>query len=291
MLSPELLKKVRNLHIKTNHTVNSAVAGNYHSAFRGKGMQFQEVRPYVAGDDIRDIDWNVTARIGDPFVKIFHEERELTVMLLADMSASGIFGSQGYLKRNLIAEIAAVLAFSAIKNNDKVGLILFTDKVEKVLLPKKGRGHVWQVIREILNFQSTSQKTDLNVTLLFFNRVMQRRCVAFLISDFLDDSNYTPALRVAAQRHDFIGISVADPLEHQLPNLGLLQVEDPESGETYLINSSDPTVQHQLQLQAMEHGNKIRQLLLSSGATHSKVDCTQDYMKNLVTLFRRRKNL
>lgn len=288
MLTPELQKKVRRLHIKTNHLVNAVVAGNYHSAFRGKGMEFQEVRQYVAGDDVRDIDWNVTARLGDPYIKIYQEERELSVMLIVDMSGSGLFGSTGYVKRELIAEIAAVLAFSAIKNNDKVGLLLFTDKIERLVLPKKGRGHVWRVIREILDFQSTHRRTDIQQALNFFNRLAIRRGVAFVISDFIDNKPFKEALQLTSRRHDLIGIQVSDPLEEKLPNLGLLEVEDPESGTRRLIDTADAKQRHQLQALALQHRQMNRTLFTRSGATLVNVDCTADYLKDLVMLFHRR---
>lgn len=291
MLSPEIIKKVRRLHIKTNHLVTTTVVGNYHTAFRGKGMEFQEVRQYVVGDDVRDVDWNVTARLGAPYVKIFQEERELTVMLLVDMSASGKFGSRGQLKRNLIAEVAAVLAFSAIKNNDKVGLVLFTDKVERVVLPKKGRGHVWRVIRELLNFEPQSNKTDLRVALTLFNRIARRRGVAFMLSDFIDDKSFREPLAVAARRHDFIALQVTDPLERDLGTAGIgwVNLQDPESGKTFTLPSHHSEVRRLLRQNSAAKQEKLMKLLHRSGARHVELDCTRDYMPALVKLFGRRK--
>ncbi len=288
MLSPELLRKVRQIHIKTNHLVNASVAGSYQSAFRGKGMEFQEVRQYVPGDDVRDIDWNVTARLGEPYIKIYREERELTVMLLADMSSSGIFGSKGPLKRNLIAELAAILAFSAIKNNDNVGLILFTDHVERFILPKKGRGHVWRVIREILQFESRGEKTDIARALRFLNQLLLRRGVVFVLSDFIDPKPFQQPLTIAAKKHDLIGITIRDPMEGGLPAVGLVQLEDPESGESLLIDTRNRGLQKQLQLQLRRKNENLKQTLHRAGGHCLFVDSTQDYMKVLAAFFHQR---
>jgi uncharacterized protein (DUF58 family) len=237
LLPRELIRKVRRIEIRTRRLVNDMLAGQYQSVFKGRGMAFDEVRQYQAGDDIRLIDWNVSARLNEAFVKVFVEERELTVMLAVDMSHSGLFGTREQRKRELAAEIAALLAFSAIKNNDRVGLIIFTDKVEKFVPPKKGRKHVLRVVTEILNYRPLSRRTSLETALGFLGTVSRRKAVAFVISDFIDQG-YEHSLKVAAKRHDLIPVCVADPMEEELPALGLVTVEDPETGELATIHTS-----------------------------------------------------
>jgi uncharacterized protein (DUF58 family) len=235
----ELLRKIRKIEIVTERLVRDRMAGQYHSVFKGSGIAFSEVRQYMPGDDIRLIDWNVSARMNDTYVKLFTEEREMTVLLLVDMSASGNFGSRDQEKRELTAELAAVLAFSAIKNNDRVGLIIFTDDVEKFVPPKKGKKHVLRVVSEILNFAPRSRRTDLKVGLQFLARIARRRAVAFLVSDFLaSPSSYERALRITSRRHDLIPVSVTDPLEEALPDVGFLDLQDPETGEVVLFDTS-----------------------------------------------------
>jgi uncharacterized protein (DUF58 family) len=241
MLPRELIKKIRRIEIVTARQAQNQLAGAYQSVFKGLGMAFSEVREYQPGDDVRRIDWNVTARMGDAYVKLFVEEREMTVMLVVDASGSGAFGSVEQAKREVAAEIAALLAFSAIKNNDRIGLIIFTDKVEKFVPPKKGRKHVLALITEILTFKPTSRGTDLNVGLEFLGRIAQRRSVAFLISDFIVDGGpprYEKALRIAQRKHDLVPVSIADPLEEELPRLGYLYLEDVETGEVIAFDSS-----------------------------------------------------
>jgi uncharacterized protein (DUF58 family) len=241
MLRRELLRKIRKIEIVTERLVRDRMAGQYHSVFKGRGIAFSEVRQYMAGDDIRLIDWNVSARMNDTYIKLFTEEREMTVLLLVDMSASGNFGSRQQEKRDLTAELAAVLAFSAIRNNDRVGLIIFTDEVERFVPPKKGKKHVLRVVSEILNYQPASPRTDLKVGLQFLARIARRKAVAFLVSDFLAaPSTYERALRITARRHDLIPVSVTDPLEEALPRVGLLELEDPETGEIVVFDSSGP---------------------------------------------------
>ncbi len=241
MLTRELLKKIRKIEIVTERLVRDRMAGQYHSVFKGAGIAFSEVRQYMPGDDIRLIDWNVSARMNGPYVKLFVEEREMTVMLLVDMSASGRFGSANEEKRELAAELAAVLAFSAIKNNDRVGLIIFTDQVERFVPPKKGKKHVLRVISEILSFSPKSPRTDLAEGLDFLGHVARRRAVAFLVSDFLTPpAGYERALRVASQRHDLIPVVVSDPLESALPKVGLIDLLDPETGELVAFDTSGP---------------------------------------------------
>jgi uncharacterized protein (DUF58 family) len=241
MLTRELLRKIRKIEIVTERLVRDRMAGQYHSVFKGAGIAFSEVRQYMPGDDIRLIDWNVSARMNGPYVKLFVEEREMTVLLLVDMSASGQFGSANEEKRELAAELAAVLAFSAIKNNDRVGLIIFTDEVERFVPPKKGKKHVLRVISEILSFSPKSPRTDLATGLDFMGHVAHHRSVAFLVSDFLaPQADYERALRIASRRHDLIPVVVSDPLEEQLPAVGLIDLLDPETGELVVFDSSGP---------------------------------------------------
>jgi uncharacterized protein (DUF58 family) len=241
MLTRELLKKIRKIEIVTERLVRDRMAGQYHSVFKGSGIAFSEVREYMPGDDIRLIDWNVSARMNEPYVKLFVEEREMTVLLLVDMSASGRFGSRDQEKRELAAELAAILAFSAIRNNDRVGLIIFTDEVERFVPPKKGKKHVLRVISEILSYTPRSPRTDLSAGLDFLGRIARRRAVAFLVSDFLAPlGQYERSLRIAGRRHDLIPVTVTDPLEEALPPVGLLELEDPETGELVVFDSSGP---------------------------------------------------
>ncbi|MHC4219330.1 MAG: DUF58 domain-containing protein [Planctomycetota bacterium] len=237
MIPKELLKKIRRIEIRTSHLVNDALAGQYHSAFKGRGMEFEEVRPYQHGDDIRSIDWNVTARYGEPFVKVFREERELTVLLVVDLSRSQEFGSRDQLKRELVAELGATLAFSAIKNNDKVGLVCFTDDVEKFVPPRKGTGHVLRVIRELLAFTPVGRGTNIAAALDHVNRMMRRRAVMFVISDF-QDRGYEQALRIARRRHDVILVNVSDRRERALPKAALIELVDNETGRRVVIDSA-----------------------------------------------------
>lgn len=238
MIPKELLKKIRLIDIRTRKSVNDIFAGEYHSVFKGRGMEFSEVRAYQYGDDVRTIDWNVTARMGTPYVKIFEEERELTVMLLVDVSSSGEFGTTNQLKREIALEICALLAFSADKNNDKVGLLMFTDDVERFIPPKKGKKHVLRILREILVFKPKQRKTDLKIALDYLNRVISRKAIVFLASDFIDEGFEKP-LTIAARKHDLIPVVVTDPREEKLPSMGLLELEDAETGEMVLIDTTD----------------------------------------------------
>jgi len=240
MIPGEVLKAVRRIQIRTSHMVDAAMAGQYESVFRGTGMEFHEVREYQPGDDVRIIDWNVTARTGRPFVKRFVEERELVVMLLVDLSGSGRFGSQGSLKNRVAAELTALLAYSAIKNNDRVGLIIFTDSTEKVVPPKKGRRHVLRLIREVLFFEPEGRGTSIRTALEYLGKVTKRRSVVFLVSDFLD-KGYDHALRVVGKRHDLIPVVISDPREHTIPAIGLIELMDPETGDRILVDTSDAT--------------------------------------------------
>jgi len=235
----EILKKVRRIEISTRGLVNEVFSGEYHSVFKGRGMTFSEVREYQYGDDIRAIDWNVTARTGTPFVKVYEEERELTVVLLVDVSASGAFGSRERMKKELAVELSAVLAFSAIKNNDKIGLILFSDRVEKFVPPRKGRRHVLRVLRELLFHRPQGRGTDIGAALEYLSRVIPRRAVVFLVSDFMG-SGFSSPLAVVGKRHDLVAIRIGDEREQELPALGLVEMEDPETGDRLVVNTSDP---------------------------------------------------
>ena len=286
MLPRELIKKIRKIEIYTSRLVNDQLAGAYHSVFKGRGMAFSEVREYQPGDDIRLIDWNVTARMNDAYVKLFVEEREMTVMLLVDMSGSGLIGSRKQRKQDLAAEMAALLAFSAIKNNDRVGLIVFTDGVEKFIPPKKGKKHVLRVIEEILTFRPRSRRTDLRVGLEFLGRVARRQSIAFLISDFVAEG-YERALKIANRRHDLVPVVVADPLEEGLPPLGLVYLEDAETGDVCVFDSSGP--------EALEYQRLVRRARDEREALFRKLKIDfinartdQPYLGALVSFFQAR---
>lgn len=259
MIPAEILSKIKRLHFHTQHLVNDAVAGSFGSVFRGRGMEFLEVREYQVGDDIRDIDWNVTARSGKPFIKEYREERELTVMLLVDVSASLNFGSGRKTKLDIAAEVAALLAFIAIKNNDKIGAILFTDKVEKFIPPKKGRAHVWRVIREILGFKPEGTGTHIGGALEYLQRVVHHRSICFLVSDFIDQDFDRP-LRIAKQRHDVVAVHVSDPWEHDFLPIGFIEIEDAEAGTVVSVNSKSKSFRQQLKQQVVLKENARREL-------------------------------
>ena len=237
-ISIELMQKIRAIQIKTSHMVTELMAGEYVSAFKGRGMEFNAVREYTPGDDVRLIDWNVTARMDQPFIKEYIEERELNVMLMVDVSSSGEFGSTGKFKNEISAEVASILAFSAIRNNDKIGLIVFSNKIEHYIPPKKGKAHVWNIIRTILNYQPEGRLTDLNIPLEYLLKIQKRKCIAFLISDF-QATNYETNVKLASQKHDLIAISISDPRERDLPKIGLINLRDSESGETLLIDTDN----------------------------------------------------
>jgi uncharacterized protein (DUF58 family) len=287
MIPKEILQKVKRIELKTRGLVNDLFGGEYHSAFKGRGMTFSEVREYHPGDDIRLIDWNVTARSNAPFIKIFEEERELTVYLIVDISSSGQFGSKNKLKQEIGAEIAAVLGFSAIKNNDKVGLILFSDIIEKYLVPKKGKSHVFRLIKEVLNFNPENQKTSINVALDYLLKVTKRKSVVFFISDFIDNG-FWEALKVANRKHDLIAVHLYDKAEYELPNLGLVKILDPESQETAWIDTSNPFYRS---AQASEAKNKRDKLLKNSkkiGLDIISISTDEDYVDPLLSFFKKR---
>ena len=289
METTDLLKKVRHIEIKARGLSRNIFAGEYHSAFKGRGMAFSEVREYQYGDDMRDIDWNVTARYNRPYIKIFEEERELTVMLLIDVSESLGFGSQSLLKRDIVAEIAATLAFSAIQNNDKIGVIFFTDKVEKFIPPKKGRKHILYIIREILGFKPEGNGTDLNVTLRYMTNAIKKRCTAFLISDFIDAGDYKQALRIAARKYDVAAIQVYDKLSTELQPVGLMKVRDPETGEERWINTSSKKVRDRYRSWWSDLQVSMNNAFRKSGVDSVSVSTESDYVKLLLQLFKQRK--
>ena len=287
MIPQEVMKQIRRIQIRTSHLVNDILAGQYESVFKGQGMEFREVREYVPGDDIRMIDWNVTARTGTPHVKLLAEERELTVMLLVDASGSGFFGSVGRFKNELAAELCAVLAFSAIKNNDKVGLIIFTDDIELYVPPTKGRTHVLRVIREVLYFKPRGTGTDIPGALQFLNGVTTRRAVVFLVSDFMAD-DYEVPLRIANRRHDVIAVPVADPREEELPDVGLVAVRDTETGREALVNTSDPQVRKQYARAAAERGKMRDDIFQRTRVDAIYVRTDRPYVEAIYRFFRMR---
>ena len=284
----ELLKKVRKIEIKAKGLSQNIFAGEYHSAFKGRGMTFSEVREYQYGDDVRDIDWNVTARYNKPYVKVYEEERELTVMLLVDVSGSRNFGAVGEVKREVMAEVAATLAFSAIQNNDKVGVIFFTDRIEKFIPPKKGRKHILLVIRELLNFTPQSSGTDINRALEYMTSALKKRSTAFLVSDFIDPHDYYKAMSIANHKHDLIAIQVYDKREAQMPNVGLMRVLDAERGTMRWVDTASRRVR-----QAYSRWWYDRQQVLADAVQRCKVDLAtvatdEDYVRSLMALFKQR---
>ena len=288
MDSTELLKKVRKIEIKTKGLSQNIFAGEYHSAFKGRGMTFSEVREYQYGDDIRDIDWNVTARHNRPYVKVYEEERELTVMLLVDVSGSKNFGAVGVEKNEMMAEIAATLAFSAIQNNDKVGVIFFTDKVEKFIPPKKGRKHILLVIRELLNFKPESRGTNIGNVLEYLTSALKKQCATFLISDFIDGNDYYKAMSIASRKHDLTAIQVYDKREATLPNVGLMKVEDAETGAVKWVNTSSASVRNAYKKWWYERQQTMNNTLMRCNVDIASVATDEDYVKSLMALFGKR---
>jgi uncharacterized protein (DUF58 family) len=287
MLTKELLKQVRQIEIRTRGLVNQVFSGEYHSVFKGRGMEFSEVREYQFGDDIRNIDWNVTARFGHPYIKVFEEERELTVMLIVDMSGSLMFGSLSKTKQRIAAELSAILAFSALKNNDKVGLILFTNKIEKFVPPRKGRKHVLRIIREVLSFAPEGKSTDLKGALEYMNNAIKKKSIAFLISDFMDEG-YENILRIVGKKHDLIGIVLDDIREKELPSIGLVKLSDAETGEERWIDTSSKRVRSQLLINRKEKEKKRKSLFAASRLDTIEVATGSNYIKPLIQFFRRR---
>lgn len=287
MIPKEILKKVKRIEIQTRGLVNNIFSGEYHSVFKGRGMEFAEVREYQIGDDVRTIDWNVSARMGHPFVKVFEEERELTLMLLVDVSSSGNFGTVQQMKGEIATEICALLAFSAIKNNDKVGLIIFTDRIEKFVPPKKGKTHVLRVLRELLYHEPQGRGTDIKLALDYMNRVINRRAVVFLASDFISE-NYEKAMQIANKRHDVVAITITDPREIELPNVGTIELEDAETGEVILVDTADANIRNAF-LSETSGAKKDRDKLLRS-MNIDTIDIRTDvsYIVPLIRFFRLR---
>lgn len=288
MDAKELLKRVRKIEIKTRGLSQNIFAGEYHSAFKGRGMMFSEVREYQYGDDIRDIDWNVTARHNKPFVKVFEEERELTVMLLVDVSGSREFGAVGEEKREMIAEIAATLAFSANQNNDKIGALFFSDKVEKFIPPKKGKRHILLIIRELLNFRPESRGTNIDAALHYFTDAMRKRSTMFVISDFIDEHDYSKALSLARNKHDVMAIQVYDKRDAQLPDVGLMRITDLETGATRWIDTSSSKVRKAYGKWWYERQQAMSEILKKSRVNFTGVATDEDYVKALMALFKNR---
>ncbi len=284
----ELLKKIRKIEIKTRGLSSNIFAGEYHSAFKGRGVIFSEVREYMPGDDVRDIDWNVTSRHNKPFVKVYEEERELTVMLLVDVSGSRNFGAVGEAKKEIMAEIAATLAFSSIQNNDKVGVIFFSDKIEKFIPPKKGKKHILLIIREIINFSPESSGTDIDVALRFLTNAIKKRSTAFLISDFIDSHDYFKSMSIANRKHDLAAIQVYDRRDSELPDVGLVRVRDMERGNDVWVDTSSAAVRRHYAKVWYERQQKITDITAKSGVDFASVTTDEDFVKALLGLFRRR---
>ncbi len=283
----DLIRKVRKIEIKTRGLTRQVFAGEYHSAFKGRGVTFSEVREYQYGDDTRNIDWNVTARFNHPYIKIFEEERELTVMLMVDVSGSRNFGSDVALKKNVITEISAVLSFSAIFNNDKIGVIFFSDRVEKFIPPKKGRKHILHIIRELIEFHPSSGKTDIIEPLRYLTNVIKKRCTAFVLSDFICPP-FENSLKIAARKHDIVALHIYDRRETEMPPVGLVKFTDPESGREKWVDTTSGTVRENYRKNWLEHSSAITSLFARCGVDMTSVDTSTDYVKPLIKLFKRR---
>jgi len=284
-ISVELMQKIRAIQIKTSHMVTELMAGEYVSAFKGRGMEFNAVREYAPGDDVRLIDWNVTARMDQPFIKEYIEERELNVMLMVDVSSSGEFGSTGKFKNEISAEVASILAFAAIRNNDKIGLIVFSNKIEHYIPPKKGKAHVWNIIRTILNYQPEGRLTDLNIPLEYLLKIQKRKCIAFLISDF-QATNYETNVKLARQKHDLVAISISDPRERNLPKIGLINLRDSESGETLLIDTDNREMTKLLTSYEREKRGKFKKLFRSIGVDTIEIDTDGSLVEPIIRYFK-----
>ena len=287
MESSELIKKVRKIEIKSRGLSTQIFSGEYHSKFKGRGMAFSEVREYQPGDDIRTIDWNVTARFSHPFVKVFEEEREMTVMLLVDVSASEKFGTKKQLKQDLLTELCAVLAFSAMQNNDKIGVIFFSDKIEKFVSPQKGRTHVLRIIRELIEFKPSNKGTDIAYALRYFNNMIKKRCTAFLISDFIDQG-FDDALKIACRKHDLVAIRLYDEREKELPKVGLLNIQDSETGKTVWVDSNNEEFRKYFMNEARKREDNLLTTFRKNGVDHTSIATHQNYVKPLIDLFKRR---
>lgn len=287
METKEILKKVRKIEIKTRRLSDHIFSGEYHSSFKGRGMTFSEVREYQFGDDIRNIDWNVTARYNQPYIKVFEEERELTMMLMVDISGSQLFGTTSQFKKDTITEIAATLAFSAIQNNDKVGLILFSDGVEFFIPPKKGKSHVLRIIRELIEFQPKSKKTNINEALKYLSNVMTKKAIVFVLSDFMDNS-YEQTLKIVGKKHDVTGVRVYDKHDAEIPNLGLVPMLDSESGETIVVNTGSKSVRKAYRANYLEHTNFFETTFKKSGSGTISTMVDESYVKKLLGYFKQK---
>ena len=289
MNTSELLKKVRKIEIKTKGLSKNIFSGEYQTAFKGKGMAFSEVREYQPGDDVRTIDWNVTARYNNPYIKVFQEERETTVILLIDLSGSSDFGTQTQLKREIATEISAVLSFSAINNNDKIGVIFFSNKIEKFIPPKKGKSHILRIIRELITFQPSSKKTNIEVALKYFNSVIKKRAICFIISDFMDN-NFEKSLKIAKNKHDIIGLNINDEREKKLVNVGMIKVIDSETRIIRWIDTSDKKNRNIFNYNHKKQAEDLKNIFSSSGVDFININTGQDYIKPLMNFFKRRAN-
>lgn len=288
MDTSDILKKVRKIEIKTRGLSNNIFAGQYHSAFKGRGMAFSEVREYQFGDDVRDIDWNVTARFHRPYIKVFEEERELTVMLLIDVSGSLDFGTTRQLKKDMVTEIAATLAFSAIQNNDKIGVIFFSDRIEKYIPPKKGRKHILYIIREMLDFNPESQKTDIKMAVEYLTRVMKRRCTAFILSDFYTRDDFENAITICNRKNDVVAIQVYDPRAKRLPNVGLIRVKDAETGHEMYVDTSSKRLRQAHERYWISREKTLKNIFNKSNVDNVAIATNEDFAKSLLQLFSQR---
>lgn len=288
METKDLLKKVRKIEIKTRRLSDHIFSGEYHTSFKGRGMTFSEVRQYQFGDDIRAIDWNVTARYNEPYIKVFEEERELTMMLMVDISGSESFGTQNAFKKDIVTEIAATMAFSATQNNDKIGLILFSDQIELFIPPKKGRSHVLRIIRELIEFQPKSKKTDISQALRFFSGVIKKKAIVFMISDFLTDDDYEKTLKIAGKKHDLTGIRVYDVREEKMPNLGMVNMQDAETGETLLVNTGSKSVRMEYEKYYQEKIKYFKETFSKSGSGTVNTRVDESYVTKLLGYFKSR---
>jgi uncharacterized protein (DUF58 family) len=284
----ELLKKVRKIEIKTKGLSNQIFSGEYHSAFKGRGMAFSEVREYTPGDDVRTIDWNVTARFSTPFVKVFEEERELTVVMVVDVSASGYFGTNKQFKQDLITELCAVIAFSAVQNNDKVGIIFFSDKIEKFIPPKKGKSHILRIIRELLEFKPEHRQTNIEVALKYLTSVIKKRSVVFLISDFLAEPNYNDALKISNRKHDLVALRIVDKTETELPQVGLIKLKDNESGKIMWVDTNNKEFRKRYAVNRLKFEDALKDIFNRSGIDAAKILTDESYIQPLMQLFKNR---
>jgi len=287
MDTKELIKKVRKIEIKTKGLSNQIFSGEYHSAFKGRGMAFSEVRDYAIGDEIRTIDWNVTARFNEPFVKVFEEERELTVMLLVDVSASEMFGTRNQIKRETITELCAVLAFSAVSNNDRIGLIMFSEEIEMFIPPKKGKSHILRIIRELINFEPKKTGTDIGEALKYFTKMVKKKSIAFVLSDFVAE-DFSDAFKIASRKHDVVALKVKDKAEFKIPNIGIAQFKDLETGKSKWVNTSLKSVRNKYQIAAEDREEEIRQLFRRTKTDYAEIWTDEEYIKPLMNLFKNR---